>query len=164
MTKQTHIFCVPFPGAGHAVNMFNAAVLIANEDITAHVLVLSEKDGQKWMKATGQEHNPKVGVNVLANGKWEDWHPLEPRELVMQIRSPEFTEAIGEKIREVRQNFPSDSLKALIINPIMGTLPDLAKENGLQTYILNPTAGKIAPLFFHTYEESYSSHDTSGIV
>ncbi|KEF62345.1 uncharacterized protein A1O9_00317 [Exophiala aquamarina CBS 119918] len=140
MTQKTHILCAPFPGAGHAVNMFNVATTIANDDITAHVLVLSRKDGEKWMRATGQDHNPNVHLRVLGNGQWEDWHPEEPRELVMKVRSAEFNQAVREMIEEIRRLFPSDRTTALICNPLMGGLPEMTKELQLQLHVLNPTA------------------------
>lgn len=142
MAPKVHIFCVPFPGAGHAINMFNAATTIANHEIATHVLVMSMKDGEKWLKATGQGDNPNMHLELLADGKWEDWHPEEPRELVMQIRSPEFDQAVRTTIEEVRHRFPSDRATALVCNALMGTMPETAKAYQLQLYVLNPTAGK----------------------
>lgn len=144
MAQKVHIFCVPFPGAGHAVNMFNVATTIANDDIVAHVLVMSKKEGEKWMRATGQDNNPNMHLETLANGKWEDWHPEEPRELVMQVRSPEFTEAVRNTIGEICQRFASKRATAIVINPLMGTIPEVAKAHQLQTYILAPTAGMLS--------------------
>jgi hypothetical protein len=144
MAQKVHIFCVPFPGAGHAVNMFSVATTIANDDIVAHVLVMSKKEGEKWMRATGHDNNPNMHLEILANGKWEDWHPEEPRELVMQIRSPEFTEAVRNTIEEVCQRFPSERATAIVFNPLMGTMPETAKAHQLQAYILGPTAGKLS--------------------
>lgn len=140
--KKVHVFCIPFPGAGHAVNMFNAAFTIANHQITTHVLVMSMKDGEKWMRATGQGSNSNMHLELLANGKWEDWHPEEPRELVMQVRSPEFDQAVRATIEEVSRRFPSDRATAVVCNVLMGTMPELVKAYQLQLYILQPTASK----------------------
>lgn len=143
MAPKTHVLCAAFPGAGHAVNMFNSATTIANDDIIAHVLVLSRKDGEKWMRATGQDDNPNVHLRVLGNGQWEDWHPEEPRELVMKVRSPEYNQAVREMIEEIRGRFPSDRTTALICNPLMGALAEMTKEFQLQFYVLNPSAGRL---------------------
>ena len=126
--------------------MFNMAVTIANENITAHVLVLSNRDGQRWLKATGQEHNPNVHVEVIAKGQWENWHPEEPKELVMHIRSPEFTQAVSEKIQEIRGKFPSEGATAIVYNALMGTMPEVAKIHKLQNYLMNPTAVYVSRL------------------
>lgn len=142
MAPKVHVFCVPFPGAGHAINMLNAATTIANHEIATHVLVMSMKDGEKWLKATGHGDNPNMHLELLADGKWEDWHPEEPRELVMQIRSPEFDQAVRTTIEEVRRRFPSDRATALVCNALMGTMPETAKAYQLQLYVLNPTASK----------------------
>ncbi|KAK5057617.1 hypothetical protein LTR84_011617 [Exophiala bonariae] len=142
MAQKVHVFCVPFPGAGHAVNMFNAALTIANHEIITHVLVMSMKEAERWMKATGQDDNPNTQLELLANGKWEDWHPEEPRELVMQVRSPEFDQAVRATIEDVKRRFPADRATALVCNALMGTMPELAKAYRLQLYILQPTASE----------------------
>jgi len=123
--------------------MFNVATTIANQDIISHVLVLSRKEGEKWMRATGQDENPNVHLQVLGNGQWEDWHPAEPRELVIQIRSPEYNQAVRETFEEIRRRFPSDRITAIISNPLMGGLPILAKELQLQFLVLNPSTGRL---------------------
>lgn len=94
------------------------------------------------MRATGQGSNSNMHLELLANGKWEDWHPEEPRELVMQVRSPEFDQAVRATIEEVSRRFPSDRATAVVCNVLMGTMPELVKAYQLQLYILQPTASK----------------------
>ena len=146
MAKKTHVFCTPFPGAGHAINMFNMALVFANHKIQAHVLVMSAVEGEKWKQGTGQLDNPAVQVEVIAQGQWEDWRPKEPRDLIFKIRCPEFSQAVSDKIQEIRDRHPAEPSTALIFNPLQAGLPAVADALGLQKHLLIPVAYYMALL------------------
>ena len=139
MVQKLHVFCVPFPGAGHAINTFNVAMTLASPGVVVHVLVMSLKDGQLWLKGTGQDDNPNVHIEVIANSKWEEWKPAEPRDIVTQVSSPEFATAVNDKILEIAKLYPEDRCAGLIFNPMMGRLVAIAKEQHLKLFVLNPT-------------------------
>ena len=87
------------------------------------------------MKGTGQHRNPNVHIEVIADGQWEDWSPKEPRELVFKVRSPEFDQAISDKIQQIRETHPSDRLTAMVYNSLMGGMLAVAATHKLQNHL-----------------------------
>ncbi|ETN41579.1 uncharacterized protein HMPREF1541_03515 [Cyphellophora europaea CBS 101466] len=139
MAPRSHVCCVPFPGAGHAVNMFNIAVTLANPNMPVHTFVLSRREAEKWLAATGQSKNDYVTIEVLADGKWEDWHADQAMDYFRLLQSPEFSTAVEAAVLAVEEAFPEDVCAALVFNPTMGSLGSVASRRGLRPYLLVPT-------------------------
>lgn len=138
MTGRVHIFCVPFPGAGHAINMLNVAFALASLSIKVHVLVLSQSEAKKWLAATGQAANSHMSLEVLNDGQWEDWRGRTAGEAFGMIQSPEFRAAVDKAVAETETAFPVDRIVAMVLNPLMSGLPPVARKHNLKTYALLP--------------------------
>jgi hypothetical protein len=134
----THIFCVPFPGGGHAVNMYNTATTLATASVKVHVLVLSQFQGNQWLKATGQPANQHMDTTVLANGKWEDWRGHTAPELFGMVSSDDFRDAVEEAIASYQSKFAGERCTAIVHNPMMMKVAALAWKLGMKNYLLIP--------------------------
>lgn len=138
MAPSAHIFCVPFPGGGHGINMFNVALTLANESTKVHTLVLSKGEGLKWQEGTGQPPNEHMTVETLNDGQWEDWRGHTAPELFGMIQSPEFVSAVESAIVNTKQSNPDDIYAAVVYNGIMSGIPALLTKHNLKGYLLMP--------------------------
>jgi hypothetical protein len=134
----THVFCVPFPGGGHAVNMFNTALALATASVKVHVLVLSQAQGNQWLKATGQPPNEHLDTTVLAGGKWEDWRGHSAPELFGVVGSDDFCSAVEEAVASYQSKFAGERCTAIVHNPMMVKVAALAWKQGMKNYLLVP--------------------------
>jgi hypothetical protein len=119
--------------------MVNVANTLPNSSIVAHFLVLSRKKGEQWTRAAGLIPNPNTHVQLLGNGKWEDWDTEDARELVGVVQSPEFSSAVEATIIEIKAQFPQDKVTAVVFNPLMAGVIKLAKEHNLKIFGMIPT-------------------------
>lgn len=139
MAARNHVFCVPFLGTGHGVNMFNVATTLANESTPVHVLVPSLKQAQTWLEATKQPKNNNLGINVLAEGKWEDFRGHTAGELFGFLQADEFADAAENIIQAVQKAFPAENCAALIFNGLINKLNGVAERMKPRSYILIPS-------------------------
>lgn len=138
MAPTAHIFCVPFPGGGHGINMLNVALTLANESTKVHTLVLSKSEGLKWQEGTGQPPNPHMTLEVLNDGQWEDWRGHTAPELFGMIQSPDFVSAVENAILSTKKAHPDDICAAVVYNGLMSGIPALLTKHTLKGYVLMP--------------------------
>lgn len=138
MARTAHIFCVPFPGGGHGINMFNVALTLASDSIKVHTLVLSKGEGLKWQEGTGQPPNKHMTIETLNKGQWESWRGHTAPELFGMIQSPEFVSAVETAITNTKQSNPDDICAAVVYNALMTGIPPLLAKHSLKGYLLMP--------------------------
>ena len=140
MAAKQHIFCIPFPGAGHGVNMLNVALALASPTLTVHTIVPSAAQAKTWMSATGQPPNDHMQIHVLGNGQWENWEPTSGMELVKTVISEEYAGAVETSITDILSRFAEFQGVAIVFNALMGRLVNIAARYSMKSYALNPIA------------------------
>ncbi|KAH8168275.1 UDP-glucoronosyl and UDP-glucosyl transferase domain-containing protein [Sarocladium implicatum] len=136
MTTTAHVICVPFPGAGHGINMCNIAMTLASENVRVHSLVLSSAEAEKWLRGTGQPPNTFHDTQVILGGKYENTQFDWPKGLMAMLSSAEFNEGIGEAIRAYNER--GDRVVAVIYNAMMLGVGAIAKQLGVKRFLCMP--------------------------
>lgn len=138
MDPPWHIFCVPSPIAGHTINALHASAVLARLEFCVHVLVLSGKKSKRWLESTGEPPDSNVTLEVLADGKWEDWVAQSQQELLSLVGSSEFTTAVEAAVMGTQETTPPKRCIAMLYSGLMSMLGNMAVRRGLKPYLLMP--------------------------
>lgn len=136
MATTAHVICVPFPGAGHGINMYNIATTLASPRVRVHSLVLSSTEAEKWLRGTGQPPNPHQDTHVILSGKFEDTRFDWPKGLMTMLSSPEFNDGIEEAIRFYINR--GERVVAVVYNTMMRGVGAIAQQLGLKRLLCMP--------------------------
>ncbi|KAF2218952.1 hypothetical protein BDZ85DRAFT_285837 [Elsinoe ampelina] len=118
----SHILAIPFPGAGHTINMINTATALATPSLQVHLLVLSLATHNRNFASSGQSPNPNIHLVEIADGQhraYADEH--DPSKLIGFITGADFSGATRKEVEKLNAGLGNgERVTSALLNPLMG--------------------------------------------
>ena len=136
---RSHVFIVSSPIAGYAIHVHHVASAIARPDRPVHILVSSRSQTERWYRSSGKTLNSNITLEILADGRWENWVPASREQGTRFLCSNDLAAAVDAHIRFSEDVFLGEKLTALLFSCAMAPMSIIAARRGLKPYILMPT-------------------------
>ncbi|KAF4556704.1 Hypothetical protein D9617_1g085830 [Elsinoe fawcettii] len=137
----THVLAVPFPGAGHTINMINTCTALATPDLQIHMPIMSLVAHKRHLASSGQSLNSNVHVSELAGGRFQAYATeSDPAKLIGFVTGVEFAAAIQNTIKGLEKTFAQgEKLVSALVNPLMGATIKALHAVRIKVFCLFPS-------------------------